>query len=295
MSDRTLLIVNRKSAMNAELRDAVKAMQKEHDLDVRIPWSRKQMRRDIERAASGGCTRIIAAGGDGTVNSVVSAILRLEIGNDVAFGLVPLGTANDFAKVCGLPEEDLSGALRKALTGEARPTDAGRVNKQHFVNVVSGGFGAEVTATTPDDMKERLGGFAYTLHGLSQLGGFEPQICRFSLDGGAMREVPLVIMAVGNGRFAGGGFNVTPEAELDDGALDLSIVSDEWQGAPGFLLRELFGADGEEKEASIYRTFENGVMETDEDFHLNLDGEPMVGRRFEISVLPRALRVVRDA
>ncbi|SFD09015.1 YegS/Rv2252/BmrU family lipid kinase [Tropicimonas isoalkanivorans] len=295
MSDRTLLIVNRKSAINDELRDAVKAMQKEHDLDVRIPWSRKQMRHDIDRAASGGCTRVIAAGGDGTINSVVSAVLRLGIGTDVAVGLIPLGTANDFAKVCGVPEEDVSGALLKALTGEARPTDAGRVNKKYFVNVASGGFGAKVTATTPDDMKARLGGFAYTLHGLSQLGGFEPQICRFTMDGGAMREVPLVVMAVGNGRFAGGGFKVTPEAELDDGALDLSIVSDEWQGAPGFLLRELFRREGEEKEAAIYRTFEHGVMETDEDFYLNLDGEPMVGRRFEISVLPKALRVVRDA
>ncbi|WP_068118243.1 YegS/Rv2252/BmrU family lipid kinase [Tropicimonas marinistellae] len=293
MTEKSLLILNRKSGARADLRRLVKSFQKEHDLDVRIPWSKKQMRRDIERAVENGCRRIIAGGGDGTVNAVVNALLRLDMGGAVSLGLLPLGTANDFARSCFLPADDLTAAMTYALTAPSQPTDAGRVNEVWFANVASGGFGAMVTATTPTDMKARLGGLAYTLHGLSRLSDFEAQSCRLTMDGGAAREIPLAFMAIGNGRFAGGGFGVTPEAMLDDGALDLAVISHDWQGAPGFLLRELIEPGSAEAEALVYRTFEHGVIETERDFHLNLDGEPMVAQRFDISVLPSALNVVR--
>lgn len=236
---------------------------------------------------------MVAVGGDGTLNAVVNAVQKIDAGRDVEIGLVPMGTANDFARSCGLPMDDRDAALIHALTAEARPTDLGRVNGRHFINVASGGFGAMVTATTPSDLKEALGGFAYTLHGFSRLSELRPQACRVALDGGGVRAVSLTFAAIGNGRYAGGGFDVAPEANMDDGVLDLSIVSHEWQGAPGFLVREFFDPTNPDNEAILYRTFETLVLETDNAFYLNLDGEPMVGRRFDISVLPAAVRVVR--
>ncbi|SNS85900.1 YegS/Rv2252/BmrU family lipid kinase [Tropicimonas sediminicola] len=293
MAAKNLLILTRKAAANDDLRAAIKALKADHDLDVRIPWSQKQMRKDLGREIDRGCRRVVALGGDGTLNSVVNAIWKLKAGKEVELGLVPLGTANDFARGCGLPLRDRDAALLQALMGKTRPTDLGRVNGRHFINVASGGFGAMVTATTPRDMKSVLGGLAYTLHGLARLGDLRSQTCRIALDGGGARVVSLAFAAIGNGRFAGGGFDVAPEAELDDGVLDLSIVSHDWQGAPGFLMRELMDPTNPENEAVVYRTFEHLVLETDQDFHLNLDGEPMVDRRFEISVVAAALRVVR--
>ncbi|MFD0981042.1 YegS/Rv2252/BmrU family lipid kinase [Tropicimonas aquimaris] len=293
MAAKNLLILTRNAAANEDLRAAIKALKTEHDLDVRIPWSRKQLRKDLGREIDRGCRRVVALGGDGTLNSVVNALQKLNAGEDVDLGLVPLGTANDFARGCGLPQRDRDAALLLALTGKARPTDLGCVNGCHFINVASGGFGAMVTATTPRDMKSVLGGLAYTLHGLSRLGDLHSQTCRIALDGGGTRALSLTFAAIGNGRFAGGGFDVAPEAEMDDGVLDLSVVSHDWQGAPGFLVRELMDPTNPENEAVVYRTFEHLLLETDQDFHLNLDGEPMVGRRFDISVVPAALRVVR--
>lgn len=289
----TLLILNRKSAARPDVRAAVKARAKTHRLEVRVPWSGKQMREDMKRAVSKGFRRIIAGGGDGTLNAVANAFQRLGIADKVAMGILPLGTANDLARGCGIAADDLPGALDFALTGAAVPTDLGVVNGRHFINVASGGFGAMITATTPKQMKRSLGGLAYSLYGLSQLGEMRPQHCRFSLDGGAAREIAVSFMAIGNSRFAGGGFDVAPEAEVDDGVLDLAIISHNWQGAPGFLVRELLDPTNRDNEVLVYRTFQTCVMECDAPFHLNLDGEPLEAERFEIKVLPGALLLVR--
>lgn len=288
-----LLILNRKSAARPDVRAAIKARAKAHGVEVRVPWSGKQMRKDMKRAVSKGCRRIIAGGGDGTLNAVANAIQRLGIADRVALGILPLGTANDLARGCGITADDLPAALDKALTGVAVPTDLGVVNGRHFINVASGGFGAMITATTPKNMKRSLGGLAYSLYGMSQLSEMRPQLCRFSLDGGAEREIAVSFMAIGNSRYAGGGFDVAPEAELDDGVLDLAIVGHNRQGAPGFLVRELLDPTNRDNEVLVYRTFQTCVLECDAPFHLNLDGEPLEAERFEIEVLPGALRLVR--
>ena len=86
---------------------------------------------------------------------------------------MPLGTANDFATACGIPSDPLQ-ALQLAQVGEAREVDAAQANDYHFINVASGGFGAQVTANTPVALKNFLGGGAYTLSGLIQAVNFAP-------------------------------------------------------------------------------------------------------------------------
>jgi diacylglycerol kinase family enzyme len=102
----------------------------------------------------------------------------------------------------------------------------------------------------------------------------------------------LTILAIGNSRFAGGGFDVTPLADVSDGKLDFAMLA-----APGLVegrpdLRAIFERD-DPTEAFMYRAqFERAVIETETPYHINLDGEPMVDTRFEIDIMPGALRLV---
>jgi len=122
MTDKTVLILHRKSANEPAVKEALKR----------------------------GAMRIIAGGGDGTINAVTNALVgKGKSRPDVTLGICPLGTANDFARGCGLPTDDLTECLRIACTKKGRKIDVGVLNGRSFVNVASAGFGAEITATTP--------------------------------------------------------------------------------------------------------------------------------------------------
>jgi YegS/Rv2252/BmrU family lipid kinase len=207
-------------------------------------------------------------------------------------GVLPLGTANDFAHGCGLPVDDLNQCLEIACTREARPIDVGRVNGRSFINVVSGGYGAEITATTPVAMKKALGGGAYTLMGLVKAFSFTPYKGRLLVPGEEPIEGSMVVMAVGNNRLAGGGFEVAPKAQLDDGLLDLAIIGSR-PGTPlARLAQEIKTPDDPENQYLFYRQLPAFTIESDEGLHLNLDGEPLLQHRFEFSVLPKHLELV---
>jgi diacylglycerol kinase family enzyme len=129
-------------------------------------------------------TALIAGGGDGTINAVADALIgKGREKPAVTLGVFPLGTANDFARGCELPADDLAECLRIACTREGRPIDVGVMNKRNFINVASMGFGAEITATTPVELKKRLGGGAYTLMGMVKAMNLTPYTGRLLIPG----------------------------------------------------------------------------------------------------------------
>jgi len=163
---RARLILNGKKADRLDVRAAVANLRGAgHDLEVRVTWERGDAARMVAEAAVDGVPRVIAGGGDGSINEAATGLLALPADQRPALGILPLGTANDFATACGIPAEPAA-ALQLALTGEPAGIDAGRCNDGIFVNVASGGFGAEITADTPVALKNFLGGGAYTLMGL---------------------------------------------------------------------------------------------------------------------------------
>jgi YegS/Rv2252/BmrU family lipid kinase len=161
---KTRLVLHKKSCTRPEVKAAVKHVRQSGiDVDVYIPWSRKDLRRFVRQAIKDGAHRIVAGGGDGTLNAVVNAMIRGDARPKASLGILPLGTANDFARGAGIDAKDLMGALELACTGSPTKIDVGRMNDQYFINVASAGFGAEVTATTPQDMKKLLGGMALSV------------------------------------------------------------------------------------------------------------------------------------
>ncbi|MEX2112829.1 MAG: YegS/Rv2252/BmrU family lipid kinase, partial [Pirellulales bacterium] len=211
------LVVNGKAAGDAALRVGVHHLREQgHTLDVRVTWEKGDAARWAAEAARQGIDVVAAAGGDGTLSEVVHGIVSLEKPAETAVAVVPYGTANDFATGCGIAKGNPLAALLLAAHGAIQRIDVGKVNDHHFINVASGGFGAQVTAETPAPLKKALGGAAYSLMGLITAAKMTPYEGQLITPDGAERH-SMLLMAVGNGRLAGGGYAVTPRAILNDG------------------------------------------------------------------------------
>jgi lipid kinase YegS len=218
------LVLHGKQAQNPAVRAAVAAARASgHDVEVRVTWEAGHAAQFAQEASLLGIPRVAAGGGDGTINEVVSGLLagggRAQ---GAALAVVPLGTANDFAHGCHIPL-DPSAALGLAVTAAPRPMDVGRVEGRPFVNVATGGFGTEITVETRPELKKALHGAAYLITGLTHLAELRPVEARFTGPGFSWAG-ELLVLAVGNGRQAGGGHVLCPEALLDDGLLDVNIL-----------------------------------------------------------------------
>jgi lipid kinase YegS len=285
------VLLNARAAADAAVRDAVADLrQRGHKVEVRALWESGEAAACAGEAAARGCEVIVSAGGDGTLNEVVNGVMSR--GGESAVAAMAHGTANDFARATGLLDLTPLEALALAAQGTATPIDVGRCNERYFLNVASGGFGAKVTATTPAALKSFLGGLAYTLTGLFELLTEEERQARLRHPGGEW-EGPLLLFTVANARLAGGGYVVGPNALLDDGLLDLQVVSSfgvagvtEYVGQL-FVERTLDASHGPAHVVPWLEIASHGEL------HVNLDGEPMTptaSYRFE--ALPRRLRFV---
>lgn len=291
------LILNGKSAGDEPLREAVAAMRARGiALDVRVTWEGGDAERYVVEAIEDGVDTIVAAGGDGTLSEVATALAHRDEAAAAlpTLGLVPLGTANDFASATGLPEEPLA-ALELVAAEPALAMDLLKLQAAGDVhwaaNLASGGFGTQVTVETPEGMKKLLGGLAYLITGMSRLGRIEPLQARlhgpgFEWEGG------FIALGVGNGRQAGGGQALCPDATLDDGLLDVTIVP-ELEGEVAATLGTLLT---EGKHAALDRVATRVQLpwveiNATQPVTLNLDGEPVEATDFRIECVPGQVRM----
>ncbi len=290
---RVCLVLHKKSCTRPAVKAAVKhARQSGIEIDVYIPWNGKALRGFVRRAIEAGTERIVAGGGDGTLNAVVNAMMKRDQSQKASLGILPLGTANDFARGAGIDAKDLNGALLLACTGKPTKIDVGQMNGKYFINVASAGFGAEITATTPQDMKKSLGGAAYSIMGFAKAFQLEPYEGRIILPDGSVEEGSMLVMAVGNNRFAGGGYQIAPRASLTDGLLDVAVISGTRPETINRLAAELKDPTNTKNEHLLYRQLSDFRIESKKPLHVNLDGEPVKGISFDFHCCPRALAVV---
>ena len=294
---RTRLFLNGKKAGLPAVREAVAATRRAgHSLEVRVTWEKGDAERLVAEAAAERVDRVVAGGGDGSVNEVAAGLMALEPARRPAMGILPLGTANDFATACRVPS-DPAAALALACTGIPRPVDAARANDRVFVNVASAGFGAEVTARTPVRLKDLLGGGAYALMGFLEAVNFTPYRCTLRTPGGES-EGTMIVGAVCNGRLAGGGQPLAPDARIDDGLLDVVslvpfAVADIPQVAREMATLLAAGGDPRREGRWLFRQQVPWVeAESTAELPVNLDGEPMHAKRVRFEALPRALAMI---
>jgi len=177
-----------------------------------------------------GYERIVAVGGDGTINEVVNGIKGAEVGlgRRVPLGIIPLGTGSDFIKVLdGVEPNDIAGGVRRAAGDRARTVDLGHAQvddgePRYFINAIGVGLDAQVAA---ESLKlTKLKGFAvYLVAILRALANYKAHPMHVEYDGTRLHR-RLLFASIANGRCQGGGFWLTPDALIDDGLLDLCLV-----------------------------------------------------------------------
>ncbi|HEX2167784.1 MAG TPA: YegS/Rv2252/BmrU family lipid kinase [Longimicrobiales bacterium] len=273
-----------------ELRAAVEAQRAVgHRVSVRLTFEAGDARRYARAAARAWCEVVVAAGGDGTVNEVVNGLARVR--GSTTLGLIPIGTANDFASSLGIPEE-IEAALRLAAEGTARPVDIARVNRRCFINVSTGGFGVDASQTTGRGLKKRLGGLAYVLAGVENMVAFDVHDGAFRLNGELVHDGGFIFFAVGNAWQTGGGTLLTPLANVGDGRLDVMLVHEMSRLQFMGLLPELrAGTHLDSPHVSYYRA-DTLEVSPRSPLLVNADGEHVAGDSFSYDVLPRPLLVV---
>ncbi|ELW8959401.1 lipid kinase YegS [Yersinia enterocolitica] len=282
----TLLILNGKEAGNQDVRNAVRNLRDEGViLHVRVTWEQGDAKRYVNEAAVLAVETIIAGGGDGTINEVASALIALPESNRPSLGILPLGTANDFATSCSIPLQ-IDNALQLAIKGRAVAIDLAQVNDKHyFINMATGGFGTRITTETPEKLKAVLGGASYFIHGLMRMDTIKADSCEIRGPGFEWSGDALVI-GIGNGRQAGGGQPLCPDALINDGLLQLRLlIAEELLPA---LLTSVFS--GEKNKNVIETTLPWLEITAPHDITFNLDGEPLSGKNFRIEVIPNAIQ-----
>lgn len=282
----SLLILNGKSADNPLLRDAIAQLRDEGvEIHVRVTWEKGDAQRYVDEALQLGVATVIAGGGDGTINQVSSALIQSQGNRVPALGILPLGTANDFATSAGIPEA-LDKALKLAIAGNAVEIDMVQVNdKTCFINMATGGFGTRITTETPEKLKAALGGVSYFIHGLMRMDTLKPDSCEIRGDDFHWQGDALVI-GIGNGRQAGGGQQLCPTALINDGLLQLRIFTGE-ELLPALLSALTQSDDNPNIIDGASSWFD---IRAPHEITFNLDGEPLSGQEFHIEILPAALR-----
>ena len=251
----------------------------------------------VTKALAEGAERIVAVGGDGTVNECLNGFAFAdERPASPQFGVFPLGTGGDFARSIGMRDaeaSELAGLLEERLVDVGRVRSSG--GERYFLNVAS--FGAsglvvEKVNTTSKRFGAKASFMLGTLKGLTQ---YKNQRVRLRIDDAFEEEILANTVAVANGRYFGGGMKVAPEASLTDGQLEIVVIGDI---GVGFFVRHsnkiYAGTHGALPEVRMMRGAQVTVtpLSRDSDIPVDCDGEQMGKAPVRFEVLPKRLKLV---
>ncbi|MBI5394990.1 MAG: diacylglycerol kinase family lipid kinase [Verrucomicrobia bacterium] len=245
-----------------------------------------------EQAARGGCGTVVAAGGDGTINEVVNGLMRIPAASRPRLGVVPIGTANVYARELGLPFS-VDAAWRVAAAGRERCVDVGVARaaggeQRYFAQLAGAGFDALAIAALDMRLKKRINWLAYVVSGFRTVARGLPRLTVTADD----RRCEGCFVFIGNGRFYGGSFPLFPDAQLDDGALTVCV----FEGGRvldvlRYLPRVLTGSHPKLADVRYFKA-KRVRVESAETVPTELDGELWGNCPAEFSVEAGALRVL---
>jgi YegS/Rv2252/BmrU family lipid kinase len=272
------------------------------ELDSAFTTAPRDATEIARREAAAGRRLIVALGGDGTISEVADGVLAAGAGATTEVGLIPRGTGGDFRRTLELPEEITAAAERIRRT-PARAVDAGRVTYRapdgseavrHFVNVASFGFSSAVARRANSSSKRFGGKIAFLGATMRELFSHDHHDVWLSIDGQERRQMRVMMAAIGNGRFFGGGMKICPDALLDDGALDLVSIGDLSRAQVLANIGRLFSGTHLELEQVKHARVTRLTAEPAEpgvDIPVELDGETPGYLPATFEIVPGALRI----
>jgi len=239
-------------------------------------------------AAAKGFERIVAAGGDGTVNEVVNGIA----GSGATLGLLPLGTMNVFATELGLPASDLTKCWQIIQDDETRLVDLPSANGKHFVQLAGVGLDAQVVQETSSAFKRSFGPLSYIVSA-AQIAAREPPLLRIESEHAVTEEGSFVL--VGNGRLYGGPFPFFKQAVIDDGLLDVLVFKRlNYLQMIRYLQDVIFSSQITSPEVEYFQTPTLRVSSEDA-VPVEIDGELIGNCPVEFTIKRHGLRVLAPA
>jgi YegS/Rv2252/BmrU family lipid kinase len=246
--------------------------------------------------ASTGCDLLIVAGGDGTLNEVVNGIAGRD---GLRLGVLPLGSGGEFARTLGLRGVDA--AIDTLAAGHARPVDVFRArfagpdslpSERLFLNAASVGLGAAVAGKVKQWSRAIPNRPRYLGAALSVLAAGRPLRVRLSVDGAQPATLDITTIAISNGQYQGAGIRIAPEARIDDGLIDVTIVRHVSAGEVAMRLPILYSGLIYTHPKVLHWRGARLSAEADTAAPLELDGEVVGALPLTVDVLPGAIRVI---
>ena len=286
-----VLVVNARSRRGADLFEQARAKLVAGGITLTAAHAIRnpaQLGDTVRDAVRSGAPMVIVGGGDGSLSGVVDDL----ISHDCVFAVLPMGTANSFARSIGLPL-DLDGAIAAIVGGRRRRIDLGMIGDDYFANAASIGLGPMVAETVPHGLKRWLGRVGYLLWALRCLAKFRP----FRLivdDGKSVHRLWATEVRIFNGRFHGG-VELADTADVDSGDIVVQAVTGrslwrlswDWY-AKFFRLRSRSATTVEFRSTSLR-------IDTKPRQRISIDGELLARTPNIVKVAERAIDVVVPA
>ncbi len=241
---------------------------------------------EIARQYAGSADRIIAVGGDGTVNEVGRAL----IGSQTALAIIPCGSGNGLARDLQIPMRK-EAAIRTAIMGDRRAIDHGMIDGKPFFCTCGTGFDATVSMSFANAGKR--GFTTYMERALTELLNYAPTTYRLTADDGATIETKAFLIACANAAQYGNNAFIAPQAAIDDGLMDVTIVEPFTPLDIPALVIQLFTKTIDKNSNIRALRCKHLIIETDHDCPAHFDGDPvMLGKTIDISIVRRGLNVI---
>lgn len=288
MNDKkALLLVNPNSRRGAELLPTVRSLLNNAGIAFVEPGPETgRSPSDAIMELAGQIDRVIVGGGDGSLNAAAAGLMD----SGLLLGVLPLGTANDFARTLGLPL-DLGAAIEVIRGRQTTEVDLGVANGHPFFNVASIGFSADLAQSLTEKAKKRWGKLGYALVAAKLLAGSRLFTATLDHDG-QHEELRTLQVSVGNGKFYGGGMTVHADATASDGMLDFySLEVDHWWRLLALLPSLRRGTHGQWNDVRAFSTKQLAIS-TSRPRPVNLDGELKTQTPVQFSIREKAIRVL---
>lgn len=238
-----------------------------------------------------GFAYAVVAGGDGTLNNVVNSFVKNNI--NVPIGIIPSGTANDFARSLNIPH-DLKRCLDIVLQGKIKEVDIGIVNgKKYFLGTCAGGLFVNVSFNTSSELKRSFGPLAYYLKALSEVKNLKPFEVNVRTDSSTIDEEILVFLIL-NGKDVAGFTNIVEEADISDGLMDIVLIKSCLHIDLAALFFKVLTNDFINDKNVIKLKSKTCYIDAKEDIAITIDGEKADGLPMDVKFINKALKVFVD-
>lgn len=295
LTEASTVVIWNPSAGTADRAESVReSLQSLANVRICEPAGREESICETLRAAKSGAELVIAAGGDGTVSTVIEGLMQSR--NRPRLGILPVGTGNDLARALEIPL-DVEEAYRCLLNPAVVNLDVVQLSsgkgRRCYANMLTGGNTGRYLEHMDAEMKARWGPLCYLRGVIDVLRDLQVYRVQIICDEGPPRRFDALNIFAANGRYSGGGLAVSPGAQLDDGLIDLVVIHDGDPGDIVSLTSSYVVSDYLEHELVTFHRARRITISTVPEMELTADGDAIGHSPVTLSSQPRALQVAR--